>query len=383
MVDTSRSKAFELTAIASAALVVTLVFVNRWVITDLGVLSFGRVWQYFVSYTDFGFARRELWGTVLSITGINHLFENAYYFAYVFYVIEVIALLGGVWLFLLKNASDKNFWFYTALFFSPVLVLQSGYLTGTQDLQLLLIAFFLALYVRNNIVFTIGCCAGVLTHELFVFLLPFLFLVQYLKTAPAISLRGVFSWRMIAPAGMVVLVILVTVLGGRLDISKSRYEQVMAEKMPVAAHQHSLWSGYSEISSSVEKNADTASHTLAEIRNNLAWVAVPLAYALLIAFIAVYFLSIGSVRFRTVLFVSILLPLLTVLVATDVYRWIGMTGDLAWLLILVATGRGQHTAPRWCFIVLTLFVVVAPFGAAQIDWPFPAQQLLLEKAGVL
>jgi hypothetical protein len=372
-----------LSAVAAASLFVTLIFVNRWFITDLGVLSFGRVWQYFVSYADFGFARRELWGTVLSLTGINRLFANAYYFSYAFYILEIFAFVGGIWFFLLRRADKRSVWFYFALFFSPVLVLQSGYLTGTQDLQLLLIAMILTLYVKSPITFAVGCCAGVLTHELFVFLLPFLFLAYYFKTSPTVSIRGLFTSQVVVPATVVVFVILITVFGGRLDVPESRYDQVMAQKMPAAAGNHSLWSGYTEVAWSIERNAGTANGTLEAIAENKGYVIVPVAYTMLVAVIAVGFTAVGSGWFRGALFISILFPMLTVFVATDVYRWIGMSGNLAWLLILAAMGQSRYSAPRWCFMALALFVVVAPFGAAEIARPFPAQQLLLEKAGLL
>src|SRR5687768_16881641 len=62
------------------AILYSFVCLERWLVTDLGLLSFGRVWHLYVSYIDFGFVRRALLGTVLSLTRINSLFGNEYIF---------------------------------------------------------------------------------------------------------------------------------------------------------------------------------------------------------------------------------------------------------------------------------------------------------------
>ena len=40
-----------------------LAMLHRWEVSPLGLKSYGRVWFYYVSYTDFGFTRRCLLGT--------------------------------------------------------------------------------------------------------------------------------------------------------------------------------------------------------------------------------------------------------------------------------------------------------------------------------
>ena len=49
----------------------SIIILNRWLVTDLGLLSFGRLWQLYVSYADFGFIKRGLLGSLLSESGIN------------------------------------------------------------------------------------------------------------------------------------------------------------------------------------------------------------------------------------------------------------------------------------------------------------------------
>ena len=58
----------KITILFALSLAGSLIFLNRWVVTDLGLHSFGRVWQYYVSYFDYGFVRRAFFGTILDVT---------------------------------------------------------------------------------------------------------------------------------------------------------------------------------------------------------------------------------------------------------------------------------------------------------------------------
>src|SRR5690242_10140875 len=63
----------------------SLVVLNRWLLTSLKLKSFGLVWQYYVSWADFGFFRRGLLGTLLTQSGVNKATSNEYIFSYAFY----------------------------------------------------------------------------------------------------------------------------------------------------------------------------------------------------------------------------------------------------------------------------------------------------------
>ena len=69
----------------------TFLILNRWIVTEIREKSFGRLWQYYVSWGDFGFFRRGFLGTILTETGLNSLFTNEYVFAYIFYAIMLLA----------------------------------------------------------------------------------------------------------------------------------------------------------------------------------------------------------------------------------------------------------------------------------------------------
>ena len=94
---------------------------NRWIVSDLGLLSYGRVWQLYISWSDFGFFRRGLVGTLLSETRINTLFENEYIFALVMHHFAVLTLVVLVFIYCIRRGI-VNILFLTGLTFSPALI---------------------------------------------------------------------------------------------------------------------------------------------------------------------------------------------------------------------------------------------------------------------
>lgn len=351
------------------SVLIALVFLNRWIVTPEGIYSFGRVWQYFVSYTDFGFARRELFGTLLSVTRLNQL-GNAYEFSYVIYGIEILIFSSIILKYCLKYNPFPTLVAYFALFFSPAFILQSAYLTGTQDLEVLILATIISLYVNNFAIFIVLCVVGVLVHSLFVFLLPFLFAYNFWKTNHTKS----DLYRHALAAILMLAVIVLTVIGGQLDVPKDVYQNAMAAKMPAAVDHHPLWSGYYEVSSSVDQNEKT--HMFKEVVNHWWYAFIPLTYAILLAFVVAAFARLKVYK-RIILFFSLLFPLLTIFVATDVYRWIGMSADLSLIALLALNKERIIQVPRFFYYLMAAFFIVAPFGAAQLSRPFPALQFVL------
>ena len=70
----------------------SIIILNRWFVTDLGFGSYGRLWQFYVSYIDFGFIRRGLLGTLFLESGINSMFSNEYMFAFFIHHILIFIL---------------------------------------------------------------------------------------------------------------------------------------------------------------------------------------------------------------------------------------------------------------------------------------------------
>ena len=89
------------------SLILSLVILNRWVVTDLGLASFGRVWQYYVSYFDYGFLRRSFFGTFLDITHVNKIIADPYVFSYFLYAFKILLVSIITLTYLLKNRVFK------------------------------------------------------------------------------------------------------------------------------------------------------------------------------------------------------------------------------------------------------------------------------------
>ena len=74
----------------------------------------------------------------------------------------------------------------------------------------------------------------------------------------------------------------------------------------------------------------------------------------------------------------VVFPLMAAFVATDLYRWISFSANMALLLTLrLIRDDGSQTA-KWN-AVLCVFCILAPFGAADYDKPFPVHRFVLEK----
>lgn len=366
-------------ALSGVALAAALVMLNRWMVTEQGVQSFGRLWHYYLSYTDFGFSRRALIGTVLTGTGINRLTDDPYLFAYLFYAAKLILLAGLVTYWCLRHRIFQNPLWYALVFLSPAFLLQSSYVTGSQDLQLLILATVLVLFVRNRYLLMAGAVAGVLMHELFLFLLPFLFLIHFLErrrhgepAAVAVAQLALAA----LPAGLAAIVV---IFMGDLDVARQTYDQLMTQRTPGAAFPTGNGSGYFEVTASMGDNLSEGGRALERIRQSLPWPLVPLAYALLLITTLVATLRDMTLRYRVLLALSCLLPLLVIFLAADVYRWIGMSANLALLALLYFGSRQPLQPPRLAGGLLLLFCLLAPFGSADITRPFPAHQLLWER----
>ncbi|MGM0632708.1 MAG: hypothetical protein ACQETO_05980 [Pseudomonadota bacterium] len=365
--------------VSGLALVAALVMLNRWMVTEQGVQSFGRLWHYYLSYTDFGFSRRALTGTVLGETGINRLIDDPYLFAYLFYAAKLILLAGLVTYWCLRHRIFRNPLWYTLVFLSPAFLLQGSYVTGSQDLQLLILATVLVLFVHNRYLLMIGALVGVLMHELFLFLLPLILLIHFLERRhQGESLAMVLSQLALValPAGLAAVVV---IFMGDLEVARQTYDQLMAQRTPGSAFPTGNGSGYFEVTASMEDNLSEGVRTLERIRQSLPWPFLPLAYALLLIMTLTASLHSLSGRLRTLLALCCLMPLLVTFVAADVYRWIGMSANLALLALLYFGSRQPLQPPRLAGSALLVFCLLAPFGSADISRPLPAHQLLWER----
>ena len=352
---------------------VSYLVLNRWLLTDLGLQSYGRVWQLYVSYIDFGFVRRAFVGTVLSETGAHLILKNEYYFALAIHHLSIATLATIAALFCLKKRVTDPI-FVAGIAFSPAFIIHSGYNTGSLDVFVTILAALNILVVRHVAMFSVIAAAGVLTHEIFLFTVPaqICALLYARRSTSGESRLGI----LLAPVLVIVVAAVSVTVFGTSDLSLGAFEDLMRQRLPNAEGNHVLWSGYREIASSVEQDGSGSLKRLTEIRGGIAYLLLPLAYvALLIARLRTY----SSVSTdRPYLAIAVVAPLFTAVVATDYHRWIAMSANMGILLSLVLAGESARTESRWN-VPLLLFCLLAPFGGAEIERPFPMHQFIIER----
>ncbi len=357
-----------------AAAIYSFLVLNRWIVTDLGLLSYGRVWQLYISWSDFGFFRRGLVGTLFSETRINTIFENEYVFAFLVHHFAILTLSILLAVYCLQRGIT-NILFLIGLAFSPALIIQSGYNTGALDVFVLLVALINILFVRNVFLFCLLLVVGVFIHELFIFTIPaqlyvFHFLGSHGKRLSPTLVNAL-------PALVSVVALVVVGLFGKTGFPEEPFNAIMQQKLPTAYGQHGLWSGYFEVSSTVAGNL-LSSGQVFSLFNSSNYIFLLPGFLYILILIARGW-KLTSSRLETlILIIAVLFPLLIAFVASDLHRWVGMSANMALLLTLrLMQGDGSKVA-RWN-VVLCGFCLLAPFGAAVLERPFPMHQFVIEK----
>lgn len=377
----TRSPGFWL--IVGGSVLYLLLVYNRWIVTDLGLASFGRVWHLFVSYWDFGFLRRSLAGTLLDTLNLRAAFSNDYHYAYAVYSIQLVFLYILVLRIFAKLPTEYRTLLAAVVFLSPAFIIQAGYLSGSQDVTVLILVILAIFYTSRFPAVLALCATGLLVHELFFFCIPtilFLHAMRALKEEggnPSVGrLRKTIALKSIVATGLTFAILFLVVSVGRLAMDQGTFEAIMAAKMPDAAHVHPLWSGYFEVSSSTAENA--TANLARKVSANMAYLALPLIYCLVLACLAARPFWQLDRRAGVASLLCTLFPLAIVVLASDVYRWFGMSANLSLLSLLFAFRLGQPVLTR-SLLVLLPFSLLAPLGSFPWDRPFPLHQFVLEK----
>jgi hypothetical protein len=347
---------------------------NRWIVSDLGLLSYGRVWQLYVSWSDFGFFRRGLVGTLLSETRINTLFENEYIFALVMHHFAVLTLVVLIFIYCIRRGI-VNILFLTGLTFSPALIVQLGYNTGALDVFVLLVALMNILFVRNVFLFCLCLVGGIFIHELFIFTIPAQLYVFHFLGSHGKRLDPTFVNSL--PVLVSVVAVTVVIILGKTEFSEQAFNTIMQEKLPNAYGQHLLWSGYVEVGSTVARNLSSANQVFSLFRgNNYIFLMPGLFYILILIARGV---KLTSSRLESLmLIIAVVFPLLTAFVATDLHRWVAMSANMA-LLITLRSVQGDGSETPKLNAAICVFCLLAPFGGAELNRPFPLHQFVIER----
>ena len=367
-------------ALAISSYVLSLAVLGRSIVTPLGLLSYGRVWQNHVSYLDIGFARRSLWGTLLNLTGLNSVPANEYINAHFIHGFFLLALVFLAAKYLLKNKQNLTILHGFILLFSPAFVLHLAYSTGTVDYVLSFMLFASCLYVRSFFVLGLIASAGVLTHEAYLFFVPFIAINNLCVTNSFGSSGIIRSMAKCLPLLLLPAIAALSLkLFGAQAPSQASYELLMNSKLPLASGQHPLWSGYYEIFSTISDNQQSLAKVFADIGSNFFYAIIPLTYVLVLASIITF--SKSTMRSRLIPFyiLTLFLPLGISLVATDYLRWICMSGQLCLIALITLQAEGLLQARSASLFWAVPFSLFAPFGVAELSHPFPMHQFLLKK----
>jgi hypothetical protein len=363
---------------AALSALFSLAMLHRWEVSPLGIKSYGRVWFYYVSYTDFGFTRRALVGTLLTISRVNQLVTNPYVFAYIVHSIAIavlVALLVGVFV---RNQSRAHPLLLLVTFFSPVLVIQSGYNTGSLDIYLLIVMVLCLFYARSTAVFTAGLVVGSLVHELFVFTIPSLLLIRMIEVQQNGADKSRAIRQLLVPAVAVAATVFCLRMWGTVSLPMQTYQAMVAAKIPAAAYQHPFWSGWYEVAGTLSDHMKYGRDLPTNMVANPFWVLMLVYLGILVA---LQFIQARGEAIHRLLALSTLTPLLVCAIAGDFYRWVGMSCSLALLSLLWLVLHEGEKFPRTAYYWLLPFSLLAPFGTADPAMPFPLIQFVLQRIG--
>lgn len=360
-------------AILAVSFGYSLVLLFRWVWTGLDPLeTFGRIWQYYVSWTEFGFVRRGLVGTVLTVLGLNPPSVPTVYVIYPFYVAMLLISYGLLSRYIFTHAAlRKDGALYAGcVFLSPAMFAHWCYGTGNLDLVLFTWAAIAMLYARRGWLWSVVAIAGILTHEMFVFLLPCLFFIRWVGSGEAFVSR-----RNIALLGPIAAALALVITCGRMDgYDAAAYEAIMARHVIAKAAY-----GYYELSSSARENTGVP---MAAFVKAWPYLLLPVAYMLLVVIGVVRQIRCTQLQ-RFMLLITLVLPLAACWWAWDLYRWGAFSASLALLVMLWAGAHEKFALNcRWAVVVIGCFML-APLGPDVLQRPFPLHQTILGKLGLV
>jgi hypothetical protein len=215
---------------------------------------------------------------------------------------------------------------------------------------------------------------------LFVFTVPAQFTALLIrKDCDPLAEFGRAMRLLAAPIAAVAVAVLAVALFGPTDLPRAEYEAAMAKLIPHAVGQVDLWSGYFEVGSSVHENSRTLSFLLSQLLKHSIFLLIPVAYA----GFALLLLLRNEQRpvFRLLLIASSVTPLLVYVVATDLYRWVGMSANVSLLLVMTYGALRPLKLERTLLVVLLVFSLFAPFGGAVIDNPLPMHKFVMKELG--
>lgn len=365
----SRSIAY----IAATSYLVFILVLFRF-FRGFAVSSYGRLWHFFVSYSDFGMARRALIGTIVQGSHIGSLIGE-YQLAYALHALTVgilaacLARLASTGIYKLRGFDAL------ALFLSPALIVYQGYNTGSLDLYLIFLSVFVLFYSgRWQIHLTIlAVVLGCFIHEAFMFMAPFLLGLRLVAESRERPKRQLRLMLLLLPAISMVLLGTYLTLVGQSAPDYEEYFRVISARIPIsAAVKYPYWDGYFELYSSLSANTLERLSQLRDLASSAHLFALPILYSLACS---ASFCYMASPRFgmgnSIILSAYSLFPIFILI--GDFYRWVSLACVLSLLGCLRLWRESECRQPLWLSICLLFGIAFVSFGHV-LSRPFPFWQ---------
>ena len=324
---------------------------------DLALKDLTMAWNathYAINYTDFGFVKRGLIGSLYTLVNGSFSQESLLLFQSLF----IVALIFITHLLFSKLGLQKNF-IYILFIVSPATFMQFGSDFGRFDSILVSLFMLSVLYRNSSILFLVFSIVGILTHEIYTFaLLPAAFLLYLSNRVDLISLKDVLTKSIKNKVLYLLLAsILIVVLLGSYELG---YEQILntfsKSNLPssyIEYHTTNLTGRPLEIwTRSIMDNLEFTSSRLS--------LSVSTIYMTIIYLVILVYFNILGVSFKKPKYYLILLSGLPMFIlGTDWARWLAFI-YVSVFIVFITTERDK--AASISNKHLLIFTLYGPLG---------------------
>ncbi len=326
--------------------------------------------HYAINYSDFGFVKRGLVGSIYQWLDGSFSQESLFLFQLSFLFI-LLAITHSLFSQLQLNRS----YVYLLFILSPAVFMQFGFDIGRFDP--LLVSFFMLsiIYRRNTLLFLTFSILGILTHEIYVFaLLPASFLLYLTTKTDLVSFKNIVVGSLKASTLYILLAfILLLILFGS-------YEQGYEHILNMFA-KSGLPDNYIEVHN--VNNLSSLHIWTRSILDNLAFTSqifelkIATVYMLVIYLIILIYFAIIGVKFSQPKYFIILLSSLPMFfLGTDWARWLAFI-YISLFVVFITTERDK--AAELSNKYLLLFSLYGPLGISGYLPPVMASLIALYK----
>lgn len=345
-----------------------------------------RVWHLYVNYFDFGFSKRALLGTLVQTFQLDIIFQNEYFLNLFLTFFTAAFLVVIVTLFVIKNGLLENDKLLFLIFLISPGTLHYFYWAGNVDNFLLIILFSVFLIAKSTLIISGLIFLGLLAHESFMFFVPIILLIQFLKSTEDHLTQKIISLIPLVIAAATSA--FVVVFYGSIDMQQEVYFKMMGDKIPLTyekllrsgeLYSSLWWSGFNEITYSVAEYRNNEGMEIRAFTDNLIYVLPATLLSLYFPFIAAYH-SKNQFFIKVLIFFSLSFPLLMAVLANDFWRYTSFVMIISLVFIFKQKAEGQLSyIPKYKIYSFLPFCLLGPYGASDMYAPFHMLYVLIDK----